>query len=132
MSSQEQKAASTNAGTSLSAVGDATSLKGKFTPGSWRIGDAGHTVFGPPNGNPSPQTIANVKHGEDARFIVRACNSHADLLAACEAIAKLLGSMGPITGDPKVFKIRVDGAEYFAQSFRDLEAAIAKARQGGA
>jgi hypothetical protein len=30
------------------------------TAGPWRVGDAGATVFGPPNGNPSPETIARV------------------------------------------------------------------------
>lgn len=32
----------------------------KYTPGPWRVGDAGATVFGPPNGSPSPATIARV------------------------------------------------------------------------
>lgn len=26
--------------------------------GPWRIGDAGTSIFGPPNGQPSPETIA--------------------------------------------------------------------------
>lgn len=28
------------------------------TPAPWRIGDAGRTVFGPPNGQPAPQIVA--------------------------------------------------------------------------
>ena len=32
----------------------------KHTPGPWRSGDRFATIFGPPNGNPSPETIANV------------------------------------------------------------------------
>lgn len=43
-----------------------------FTPGPWRVGDAGATVFGPPNGNPSPETIANVRRSENARLIAAA------------------------------------------------------------
>ena len=27
----------------------------KHTQGPWRVGDAGASVFGPPNGNPSPE-----------------------------------------------------------------------------
>ena len=30
------------------------------TKGEWRIGDARHTVFGPPNGDPSPEIIAHL------------------------------------------------------------------------
>lgn len=42
------------------------------TPGPWRIGDAGHTVFGPPNGAPSPMTIAGKLRREDAKLICAA------------------------------------------------------------
>ncbi len=31
-------------------------MTAQHTPGPWRIGDAGYTVFGPPNGNPSPES----------------------------------------------------------------------------
>jgi len=50
------------------------------TPGPWRIGDAGNTVFGPPNGNPSPEIVASVAK-RNARLIAAA----PDLLAACKA-----------------------------------------------
>ena len=53
----------------------------QHTPGPWRIGDAGHTIFGAPNGTPSPKTIANLPFkngGHDARLIAAA----PDLLAA--------------------------------------------------
>lgn len=39
------------------------------TPGPWRVGDAGRTVFGPPNGQPSPETVANVHRKANARAI---------------------------------------------------------------
>lgn len=41
----------------------------KQTPGPWRIGDAGLTVFGPANGQPSPETVAHVRKRSDARLI---------------------------------------------------------------
>lgn len=42
------------------------------TPGPWRVGNAGNAVFGPPNGNPSPETIATVKKWENASLIAAA------------------------------------------------------------
>lgn len=59
------------------------------TPTPWRIGDAGHTVFGPPNGNPSPYTVATELDKEDAAFIVRACNSHSKMLLLLKEISIL-------------------------------------------
>ena len=54
-----------------------------YTPGPWRIGDAGHTVFGPPNGSPSPKIVASVA----------VCNAHLiaaapELLEACKVLLK--------------------------------------------
>ena len=60
----------------------------EHTKGTWRIGDAGHTVFGPKTDNPSPETIASGLSKANAKFIVRACNSHADLLEACKKLVK--------------------------------------------
>jgi hypothetical protein len=48
------------------------------TPAPWRIGDAGLTVFGPPNGNPSPETVAATRNRANARLIAAA----PELLAA--------------------------------------------------
>ena len=45
---------------------------GEPTPGPWRIGDAGKTVFGPPNGQPSPATVARVTHKANARLVAAA------------------------------------------------------------
>lgn len=39
------------------------------TPGPWRIGDAGHTVFGPKTNRPVPKVIAINASREDARLI---------------------------------------------------------------
>lgn len=56
-------------------------MKTQHTPGPWRVGDAGHTVFGQPNGNPSPKTICtHISTIDDARLIAAA----PDLLEALE------------------------------------------------
>jgi hypothetical protein len=45
---------------------------GGVTPGPWRVGDAGHTVFGPPNGEPAPEVIASVRRPANARVMAAA------------------------------------------------------------
>lgn len=59
--------------------------------GPFRVGDAGHTIFGPPNGNPSPETIATVKPGPrmkaNARMLAigpEACDALRELITAVE------------------------------------------------
>lgn len=55
------------------------------TTGPWRVGDAGNTVFGPPNGQVSPQTICEVRvidHTANARLIAAA----PDLLDALKKV----------------------------------------------
>ena len=59
----------------------------KYTPGPWRVGDAGHTVFGPKTDNPSPEVIAPNLSRANAHLIVRAVNNHAKLL---EALVRVL------------------------------------------
>jgi hypothetical protein len=54
----------------------------QHTPAPWRIGDAGITVFGPPNGNPSPETVAATRNRANARLIAAA----PDLLHALQLI----------------------------------------------
>lgn len=48
------------------------------TPGPWRIGDAGHTVFGPRTDAPAPAMVAQKVRTMDATLIASA----PDLLAA--------------------------------------------------
>lgn len=43
--------------------------KTTYTPGPWRVGDAGLTVFGPPNGTPAPEIIAPCRSRANARLI---------------------------------------------------------------
>jgi hypothetical protein len=54
----------------------------QHTPGPWRIGDAGFTVFGPPKPGALPETIAPVKNRANARLIAAA----PELLEALEAL----------------------------------------------
>jgi hypothetical protein len=83
------------------------------TPGPWRIGDAGHTVFGPPNGSPSPRTVATVVPHNDRRDNARLIAAAPDLLAVCRSAANWFGELG-----------NDDGAQGLLD---DLLAAIAKA-----
>lgn len=74
-------------------------MKRKHTPGPWRIGDAQNTVFGPPNGNPSPQTIAHlgvIDHEANGRLIAAA----PELLEACKlAYESLRTKLGNVKKD---------------------------------
>ena len=56
--------------------------KTKHTPGPWRIGDAGMTIFGPPNGNPAPEVIATLRKKTNGPLIAAA----PELLKALKAL----------------------------------------------
>lgn len=74
-------------------------LKAAFeasTPGEWRIGDAGATVFGPKTGAPSPETVAAVRKKINAEFITLAHNAMPDLLDAVR-LAEEVAMQDPIT-----------------------------------
>lgn len=62
-------------------------MKLQHTPGPWRVGDAGHTVFGPPNGNPSPHIIADI-HGRAG--YPGELRANARLIASAPTMAELL------------------------------------------
>jgi hypothetical protein len=70
-----------------------------YTPGPWRVGDARRTVFGPPNGNPSPETIADIR---------KPCNA-----ALIAAVPRMYDALKQIAGDT------IDGR-------RSLAASVAK------
>lgn len=62
----------------------------KHTKTPWRVGDAGMTVFGPPNGSPSPKTIARCFTHGDAAFIAQACNGWDDPEALRKRLEELV------------------------------------------
>lgn len=81
----------------------------KHTPGTWRIGDAGHTVFGPPNDTPSPEIIAQRLKKANARLIASA----PDLLEALKAVM-LVGHAG--TSDDEIEKAYKLGCKAIAKA----------------
>lgn len=91
------------------------------TPGPWRVGDAGSTVFGPPNGNPSPKTVARVLRRPDARLIAAA----PELL---EALRLLFNECTHYTeGEAFMSKIVDLDTGYGHEAWKKARAAIAKA-----
>jgi hypothetical protein len=64
----------------------------KHTPTPYRIGDAGMTVFGPPNDNPAPQVICELRRKSDGPFLIAACNAHAELVAALRGMLNNFGA----------------------------------------
>ena len=66
------------------------------SPG-WRVGDAGHTVFGPNLGAISPEVVAtNIRKPVNARFIVHAVNNYLPLLEALRDLLPILDNDGPL------------------------------------
>lgn len=90
----------------------------KHTSAPWRIGDAGLTVFGPPNGQPAPEVIASCKKRANARLIAAA----PDLLEALEQCVT----------DPNAHCFASDEKEAMYRRLRAINetarAAIAKAK----
>ena len=96
----------------------------KHTPGPWRVGDAGHTVFGPPNGNPSPETIAPCGTRANALLIAAAPDMLAALKASLGAMDALRSRLAPFGPDAAEYISTVDSASF------KTRAAIAKAEGG--
>jgi hypothetical protein len=68
-------------------------MKAGHTPGPWRVGDAGHTVFGPPNGAPAPERVATIHGGTaDMAAVTRAfiMKDNARLIAAAPELLEEL------------------------------------------
>lgn len=61
----------------------------------WRVGDAGNTIFGPPNGTPTPEIIAIVHKGNKAN--ARLLAAAPDLLEIAKAYRDLLKSKPYLT-----------------------------------
>ena len=94
----------------------------EHTPGPWRIGDAGHTVFGPPNGQPVPAIVASKLTRANARLIA----ASPDLLAALVAMTK---DARPI--ERGMFKGEVSLGQVKAEVYQAARAALDKATGGG-
>ena len=67
------------------------------TAGRIRVGDAGRTLFGPPNGNPSPATVALVRRGKtDAAHLAACWNLVEDFGGDPEAVRRALEALQSI------------------------------------
>jgi hypothetical protein len=98
------------------AIAGITNMNTKHTTGPWRIGDAGITVFGPPNGKPSPEIIAtDIRNKANARLIAAA----PELLEALQGVTRILEAFSYTTTLGKTQAQRLEAAR----------AAIAKATQ---
>lgn len=71
----------------------------KHTTGPWRTGDVFNTVFGPPNGNPSPDTIATVFRGNRGNAYL--------IAAAPELLAQLEKALAVICNPEAFYRDRV-------------------------
>lgn len=65
----------------------------RHTPLPYRIGDAGHTIFGPKSDRLSPLTVASVRHPADARFILEAVNNYEAICAERDRLRSSLRDM---------------------------------------
>jgi hypothetical protein len=109
----------------------------QHTPGPWRIEPPEPThfhyrIFGrrnPERGGENAHFVAHVSGDADAAFIVRAVNSHHDLLAALEAATAWLEDLvceKAINGDSAAQAIWEDGV--FTADLDAARAAIAAAK----
>ena len=74
----------------------------QHTPGPWRVGDAGWTVFGPPNGEPSPETIAEIRRRKNARLIAAA----PELLEAAQRVTGISWAVGSLALNDSIEQLR--------------------------
>lgn len=58
----------------------------KHTPGPWRVGDAGHTVFGPKTDAPAPVIVATMGKNEAFRANARLIALAPRMLEALESL----------------------------------------------
>jgi len=99
------------------------------TPGPWRVGDAKVTVFGPPNGNPSPETIASIRKGANAALIAAAPDLLRERDAARALVAELAGALDIVTEAYKQISVaKHDPCESSCCAVAVARAALAKVR----
>jgi hypothetical protein len=91
------------------------------TPGPWRTGDVFNTVFGPPNGNPSPAIVATVN---------KANKANARLIAAAPEMLEALTRAAPWLGKLIANNVHMDCVmpNDAIRTLDMIEAAIAKAK----
>lgn len=67
----------------------------QHTPGPWRVGDAGTTIFGPPNGEPASERVAQLCKNDsfraNARLIAAAPTQNAALIELINYLDWLVG-----------------------------------------
>lgn len=77
-------------------------MSAQHTPGPWRVGDAGATVFGPRTEAPSPTTVATITKG-----VPSDCQrANARLIAAAPALLSALREIVTIADDDMQFPHR--------------------------
>ena len=85
-----------------------TTTQDGSTARPWRVGDAGATVYGPPDGNPAPRMVAQRVRRSDAALIVRAVNAHEAMRDALRALIHEADMTGG--RDRRVYRVTVDQA----------------------
>ena len=81
--------------------------KPTHTPGPWRIGDAGVTVFGPKTEAPSPKTVAYMADGNSAwKANARLIAAAPDLLAALMGAEERMRNVGVTDGSALMIQVR--------------------------
>lgn len=64
----------------------------EHTKGPWRIGDMSTTIFGPPNGSPSPEVIAHLA-GHGKPFPTDKTRANGRLIAAAPVMLEALEAL---------------------------------------
>ena len=72
------------------------------TPGPWRVGDAGRTVFSPPSGEPSPEIIADIRLRKNALLIAAA----PELLKAAQRVTGISWAVGSLALNDSIEQLR--------------------------